>query len=105
MSEQSEITSPIKTALEKAGYFVLRIQSGVVRVKGGFMHLAPTGTADLLVFDGRKPLWVEAKLKGNKTNKKRAADQAEFRDRVLALGHGHVRAESLDDVLEALKAS
>lgn len=37
------------SALEAAGALVLRVQSGRVKVRGGWMQLAPEGTPDLLV--------------------------------------------------------
>lgn len=39
----------IVEALEAAGRLVIRVQAGLVRVRGGWMHLAPKGTPDLYV--------------------------------------------------------
>jgi hypothetical protein len=50
-------------------------------------------------------LWVETKVERDLKRKgETATAQAEFRERVLALGHKHIRATSLDDVLAALAA-
>lgn len=49
MTEEGDIKRRILAALEAAGAFAFRVQSGMVKVRGGWMHLSPTGTADVLV--------------------------------------------------------
>lgn len=113
MSETRDITRPIYDALKKRGLFVIRLNSGKVRVRGGYMHLCEEGTPDLLVFvpitvesefPGLRAIvetritWIETKeLKGKLREK-----QIEFRDKVLVLGHRHIVARCLDDVLGEL---
>jgi hypothetical protein len=46
---ETGVQREIKAALEMAGYIVRRIHSGKVKVSGGWMQLAETGTPDLLV--------------------------------------------------------
>lgn len=56
------------------------VQSGLVKVRGGYMHLAPNGTSDIvgyLPYTGRI-LAVEAKEKGKQPRK----DQIDFLARV-----------------------
>ena len=48
MSETA-LQHSIVEALEKMGLLVIRIQCGRVKVRGGWMQLAPEGTPDLLV--------------------------------------------------------
>lgn len=47
MSENSEVTKPLKDRLEQMGFMVLRLPTGGYR---GRMMLLPKGTPDLLVF-------------------------------------------------------
>lgn len=105
MSETSGITKPIREALEEAGYFVMRLNSGVAKVAGRRIRLCPKGTADLVIYAPYKlPIWVESKpLKDAHHDKETIQAQADFAFKVEALGHKYVRATKLDDVLEALK--
>ena len=48
MSE-STIQRAILDALLAAGAFAFRAQAGKVKVRGGWMHLCPAGTPDILV--------------------------------------------------------
>jgi len=101
MTPEGELKKQVLDFLNKTGEFYLRVNSGIVRVKRGFLHLAPEGTADLLIFRD-VPHWIE--LKAGTTKKSRAEKQAEFRDKVLSLGHRHCVARSLDDVRNFLEA-
>lgn len=104
LSESTQITSPIVAALNKAGYFAMRLNSGRVRVRGGFMTLCPVGTADILLcLPDRLPIWVETKAVKKDYHKEQQEAQGAFRARVEALGHTFVVARSLDDVLEVLR--
>jgi hypothetical protein len=49
MTEEGDIKRQILKALERAGAFAFRVQSGMVKVRGAWMHLSPPGTADILV--------------------------------------------------------
>ena len=55
MSETSDVVKPILDALEAAGIWATRMQSGKVKVRGGWMRLAPAGTPDIIGYlpDGR----------------------------------------------------
>jgi len=104
VSESSGVTKPIREALERAGYFVMRLNSGVAKMAGRRIKLCPKGTADLLLCVPYKlPIWIETKTPKGKTNPEQVQAQAEFAYTVEALGHKYVRATKLDDVLEALK--
>lgn len=84
----------IVEALETAGRLVIRIQSGRVRVKGGWMHLAPTGTPDLYVVGWG---WLETKLE----NTKPSAEQLRMHARLRSAGE---RVEIIRTPSEALSA-
>jgi hypothetical protein len=47
-------------------------------------------------------VWIETKAPKGATRKERALKQAEFRDRVLQLGHRHIVARSIDEGLAAI---
>lgn len=104
MSEQSEVTGPILTALKQLGMAVWRNQSGRVRVRGGVMRLADAGTPDIVGFldDGRF-LGIECKnLDGKHPHTK---EQWAFGMRLVAAGGVYILARNIDDVLHGLKAA
>ena len=86
MSE-TQLSKSIKTALEKSGAWVLRIQSGIIpNGRGGFIHMAPRGTPDLLVMH---PCWCWLEIKppnGAHHDKRTLESQQKFRDRCGRLG-------------------
>lgn len=97
MAETQDITRPIVDALTQLGIYCLRLNSGKVRVRGGWMTLCPEGTADIVIFPrGRMPVWVETKTK---TGKLRTA-QVVFADKIIDLGHSYWTIRSLDEMLE-----
>ncbi len=49
MSEEGGIQRAILDALLAAGAMAFRAQAGKVKVRGGWMHLCPPGTPDILV--------------------------------------------------------
>jgi hypothetical protein len=88
----------------------IRVNSGKVRVRGGWMQLADEGTADLMggVAFGSMPitcrLWaLEIKKPGARTDRARAAKQAAFRERVRALGGFAAQVDSVGAAVEAMK--
>jgi hypothetical protein len=102
MTPEGELKAEVNEYLRDSGRFFLRMQSGRVKVKRGVMHLCPEGTADYLVCCP-DPRWIELKAPGAKTKKERAEKQQEFADRVIALGHKHLTAETLDEVIDFVK--
>lgn len=48
MSAERDIKREILDALHAAGIIAFRVQSGKVKVRGGWMHLAPEGTPDIV---------------------------------------------------------
>lgn len=103
MSKEADLQKEVVKALKQLGLFHLRINSGIVKVRGGFMHLAREGTADFIIFKGESPYWLELKGFGQTTHKKRAEAQADFRDEVLSLGHRYAKCDSLAQVIEFLE--
>ena len=104
MSETGSVTKPIQEALTKAGYFCMRLNSGLIKSGKRFIRLCPAGTADLVLFlPERLPIWIETKAAKGKTNREQLEAQGAFRERVTALSHTYIRATCLDDVLNELK--
>lgn len=104
MSETADITKPILEALQQMGWMAIRLNSGVAKKGKYFIKLCPAGTPDIIAFKHGEPtLWVETKAERDLKRKGETAQkQGEFRERVLAMNHRHVRATCLDDVLAAL---
>jgi hypothetical protein len=66
---ETAISKDIREALKKAGWRVERINAGMVKVAGGFMHLASKGTPDSLVMKTRELWgWLETKTAVGKLN-------------------------------------
>jgi hypothetical protein len=104
VSETGSVTKPIQEALTKAGYFCMRLNSGLIKSGKRFICLCPAGTADLVLFlPERMPVWIETKALKGKTNREQLEAQGAFRERVERLSHTYVRATCLDDVLAVLR--
>lgn len=105
MSETGNVTAPILAALTKAGYFCMRLNSGMAKIGRHYVKLCPKGTADILLCPPFQPcVWIETKTEKGHTNPEQVKAQAEFAFRVEALGHSYLRATKLDDVLAVLNS-
>lgn len=99
MTPEGALKKDVVDYLNGTKLFWRRTQSGIVKVKGGFLHLMPNGTADFMVCPAnRLPIWIELKAVGQKTSKERIKDQAAFADEVRGLGHIYGICMSVDDV-------
>jgi hypothetical protein len=96
MSTETDLSRAIQDALGKLGAMVERIQSGKVRVRGGYMHLASEGTPDLFVAFRGATGFLEVKTREGE----RRTAQAEWHER--AHKHG-VRVAVVRSVEEALR--
>lgn len=106
MSESKSLTTPIIEAMQKAGYFCMRLNSGLVKLGGRRIRLCPAGTADLVIYLPKSlPVWCETKTAKGRTNPEQVESQARFREKVESLGHTYIRATSLDDVLLAVRSA
>lgn len=107
MSLEAELKAAVIDALNKTGLKhgrdYLRMNSGKVKARGGFIHLHPEGTADFLIFPPQRVLWVELKGPKQTTRRERIEKQAEFAAAMQERGHEYVRAESVDEVLNAIR--
>lgn len=106
MSETSTVTGPIVKALNQAGYFAMRLNSGEIRLPRRTIKMCPPGTADILIcLHGRLPVWIETKDAAGKTNKEQKESQGVFRDKVERLGHTYAICHDLDAVLRVIAPS
>ncbi len=103
MSESSELTGPLVKMIRQMGILCERMNSGKVKVRGGWMQLHSAGTADVLCFPRGRVVWIEIKDARGHTNKEQVEAQAAFRDKVLELGHEYARITSIDQGLEAVR--
>jgi hypothetical protein len=88
MTEEGDIKRDSLEALERVGAFAFRVQSGMVKVRGGWMHLSPPGTADILVIVPPLGRILGLEVKTAKGTEREA--QLAWADGVRALG-GAVR--------------
>jgi hypothetical protein len=95
------ISGEIRDFLKDTGEFFLRLNSGKLRIGHRWIYLCPEGTPDYVVFRS-VPHWIEVKSANGRTQKERAAKQAEFADKVVSLGHRHLKATSLQEVIDFL---
>lgn len=102
MTPEGQLKAEVTNFLSRSGLTYLRLNSGVVKVRGGFMHLCPEGTADFMVLcpDLR---FIELKAPGQITKKAREEKQQEFAVKVKGLGHKHLKATTLEEVIEFVK--
>lgn len=100
MTPEGRVKAEVLDYLKKTGRFYMRMQSGKVKVMGGWMYLCPAGTADVLTFDSSgRCVWIELKqLKGEQREK-----QVEFQQKVVGIGHTYIVARSVEDVINGFK--
>ena len=107
MSETSDLTGPLIDALNQTGGLAIRMNSGVIRMRGRTIQLHKKGTADILFFPRcchadltRTPVWIETKT--GKSNKEQVENQSAFKAQVEALGHRYIRVTSIQEGLDAI---
>jgi hypothetical protein len=99
---EGTVKAQIQDALRAMGCLVIRINAGVVRVKGGFMRGAPEGTADLLVFPGNgRMVALEIKQPGKKAAPEQLAWGAEWR----RLGGTFAVVDTVDDAIRVVSVA
>lgn len=99
---ETALAKAIRDALAAIGVVVWREQSGSVRVRRGYMHLAPEGTPDIVGYlPGGRMLALEVKLpKG----KERPA-QTEWLARAAAAGCCVATVRSVDEAVRFVRAA
>ncbi len=96
---ETEIQRAILDALASVGAFAMRVQSGKVKVRGGWMQLAPAGTPDIIVLVPPRGLLLGLEVK-TATGEER---ESQIIWRAQACRRGAV-VETVRSVQEALDA-
>ena len=99
ISEQ-ELVNVIKQWLELHGWWVLRLNSGMIQTsKGKMVRLSPAGTPDLFALKKGKCVFIEVKTAKNKVTL--------LQDHMLKIIEEHgaqtIIAYSLEDVIDSLE--
>lgn len=98
MSETSEIVTPLVKAINAIpDCFALRVNAGKVAVRGGWMHLAPEDTADIIGHVRGRFFAFECKVPGKKPD----AGQEAFLERQ---GRAGCLVAAVTSVTEGLRA-
>ena len=101
MNETSEVTGPAIAALRQCGVWATRLQSGKVRVRGGWMMLCPAGTPDILARPHGRMAWIETKIGKNGLS----AEQIDFQRMATEWGDEYHVCRSIDNVLDILRTT
>ena len=107
MSEQ-KIVKAVVEALNCSGLAkVWRNQSGCVKVAGGFMHLAPKGSPDIIGYTlrGARFIGIEVKRPKGYTNPDQVKVQTEWREKLLAAGAIAGQVTSVDEAIELVRGA
>jgi hypothetical protein len=102
---ETDLTRSVIDAINVGGLAtVWRNHCGIVRVRGGFMHLAPEGAPDIvgIACDGRF-VGIETKTQGGKTGKERSILQEAWRQDIIKRGGIAGVARSVDEALAILR--
>jgi hypothetical protein len=94
MSE-TDLSRSIRLALAVLGVWVIRVQAGIHRVRGGTLHCAESGTPDLML--PALGAWLEVKTQGGALE----ASQVAWHQRATREG---VRVAVVRSVAEAVSA-
>lgn len=93
---ESDIQREIVRMLRASGWLVYRMNSGKVKVRGGWIELAPIDTPDLLAFRTDMPVhWFECKTERGKLT----AGQQQQHEILREYGHVVAVVRSIDDVV------
>jgi hypothetical protein len=97
MSE-TDLSRSIRAALTVAGYWVERTNSGIAKVRGGFVHMCSAGTPDTLVV---APVygWLETKTQVGKLSE----EQLSWHERARAAGVRVATVRSVSQAIDAVK--
>lgn len=96
MSETSEVTRPVIDAINALPEcFAYRVHSGKVKVRGGWMQLAPKGTPDLFAMVRGVAVHFETKVERGRLS-------AEQREMHAHLRRAGARVEVVRSVAEAM---
>jgi hypothetical protein len=101
---EADIKRQVVATLRGLGVLCFRMNAGRITSehngKKRFINLAPSGTADILAFVGKFPLWIETKREGNVQSR----EQVQFQRMVRQMGHEYIVARDSHTVAIAVNA-
>ena len=101
---EAEVKRQVMATLRGLAVMCFRMNAGRMmgqhKGKTWSVQLAPSGTADILAFVGKFPLWIETKREGNVQSK----DQIQFQRMVEGMGHHYIVARDSEAVAIAVNA-
>lgn len=99
-ASEADLLRAVTSALTLAGHHVLRLQSGKVPVKRGFMQLCPLGTPDLAVLS-RAGRTTFLELKRDAASKP-TAEQLRWHAMAVGLGHRVAVVRTVQEAVDAI---
>ncbi len=97
---ETQLSKAIADAIEKLGFTVIRIQSGIIKSGARFIHLAARGTPDrCLLGPNGLTIWFEVKLKDGDMSE----EQIKWHAKHKALGHHVFMVKSVSEAVEIVK--
>jgi hypothetical protein len=102
MSEAALTTAVLNALQQMPGVVAWRCNSGTAKVRGGWMHLAPNGTADVIGFasPGGRFFGIELKVQGGRHP--HTKEQQDWGAKVQKHGGIYILARSVAEALDAL---
>ena len=98
MSE-TKLSAEIVQALRQMGAIVIRVQAGILKLHGRFIHMAPKGTPDLCVLaPGGVTWWIEVKTNRGKVSR----DQLRMHQQFRGLGHRVAVVRSVESAVNVV---
>ena len=101
---EADVKKQVMATLRGLGVMCFRMNAGrmIGQHKGRTwsVQLAPSGTADILAFVGRLPLWIETKRDGNVQSR----EQLQFQRMVEGMKHHYIVARDSETVAIAVAA-
>ena len=99
---ETALSKSIRDALTALGIWNIRIQSGMLRIGARFIHLAPKGTADVLLpsYDGKgRGVWIEIKTSDGTVSE----DQIKFQDKCRQENVKSAIVHSVSEAIDTVK--
>lgn len=101
MSE-TQLSASIRSALTRMGIWCMRIQSGRVRSRGGFVQLAEAGTPDILLVGPASVAgsWLEVKVEKGRYE----TSQPAWHERAKKMGVRVATVRSMSEAVEVVRS-
>lgn len=97
---ETEISKSIALAMQKLGFTVIRIQSGVIKSGNRFIHLAPKGVPDRICL-GKNGLTIWFEIK--KPNGELSDEQIAWHENAKSMGHHVFTVHSVEEAINEAK--